>query len=138
MATNELASEGVDEQRSSVSRRTDSETCIDGFFCRCGTLREPTDSNGLVCPNGCRPPASGPDCELVSTTYQQQREDLTVVEGDELEAVGSVEFTRTEHCESCDESREVKAHVAQVRSADEPPTRQYTCAVCGHSWREEG
>lgn len=38
-------------------------------------------------------------------------------------------------CPKCENSR-AYYQMVQTRSADEPPTRIYTCTRCGYSWRE--
>ena len=70
---------------------------------------------------------------LVVTTPQEERAELRVAEGNEVLADDEgLTYSRTKHCESCEDERQVQAQVLQTRSADEPPTRQYTCRACGN------
>lgn len=110
---------------------------IDELFCGCGTLREPMPSGGLSCPDGCTQVGSG-KASLVLEIPQEKRGDLTIADGSELQDNDGLEYTRRKHCGACEEEQEVEARVAQTRSADEPPTRQYTCRDCGKRWREHG
>jgi len=108
------------------------------LFCECGSLREPLDASTKVCPNGCTT-VSNEDLtvgELVFERPQQERRDLRIVNGDEIQK--GPEYSRTKWCDSCAAERDVRAWVVQMRAADEPPTNKYECQQCGNRWNEHG
>lgn len=62
----------------------------------------------------------------------------TIEEHETVKDLGEVEDMRSTINETCPECGHDEAYyeLKQTRSADEAPTRFFTCAKCKHKWRE--
>ena len=100
-------------------------------FCpNCGAMLLPSEDK-LKC-NSC-----GYIKDLASTSneYSVSRK---VSEKPAVVNLGEAEDMRSQTTEICPECGHDKAYseIKQTRSADEAPTRFFTCTACKHSWRE--
>lgn len=98
-------------------------------FCpKCGAMMLPSDG-GLKC-NSC-----GYSDELSdNTAYELKRE---VEAGETVKMLGEdvdVGPVTTETCPECGNDK-ATYKLLQTRSADEAPTRIFTCTKCKHTWR---
>jgi len=115
---------------------------IDTLFCQCGSLLRPQKQGNKICPKGCQSQNNKVSSEEMTMVISQiQRPKLEVYDttenkSDTVEENGQQVYKRTKWCDKCDAERAVRAQIEQTRSADEPPTRLYTCKVCRKSWRE--
>lgn len=59
-------------------------------------------------------------------------------EGEDIPVLGDAAETQPKTNETCPECGHDEAHFTfqQTRAADEPETIIYTCAECGHRWRD--
>lgn len=115
---------------------------LDALFCERGQLRTPTEHGRFTCPCECAASDEQSALDQLTLVYEQQTlEGQRFAPDDALDPESDDEaqlsYTRTAHCSDCDAEQDVSAKVMQTRSADEPPTRHYTCKVCGKSWRED-
>jgi DNA-directed RNA polymerase subunit M len=99
-------------------------------FCpNCGAIMLPKD--GVLKCNSCDYSADSQDDE----SYKVQG---TIDEHETVQNLGKVEDMRSTINETCPECGHTEAYyeLKQTRSADEAPTRFFTCAKCNHKWRE--
>ena len=99
-------------------------------FCpECGAMMLPSD--GVLKCNSC-----GYSNELSDNNeYKLERE---VEAEDNVKMLGEETDMRSTIKETCPECGHDEAYyeLKQTRSADEAPTRFFTCAKCKHKWRE--
>ncbi|MGB9725658.1 MAG: transcription factor S [Fervidicoccaceae archaeon] len=110
-------------------------------FCpKCGTLMQPRRINGinyLVCPKcGYKEEVSSsqPTYKVANKIKHTVREKSIVIENDKIPET-LPKLKDAVYCPKCGHN-EVYYWTMQTRAADEPPTRFYKCAKCGHVWRE--
>ncbi|MGB9785019.1 MAG: transcription factor S [Fervidicoccaceae archaeon] len=110
-------------------------------FCpKCGTLMQPRRINGvnyLVCPKcGYKEEVSSsqPTYKVANKIKHTVREKSIVIENDKIPET-LPKLKDVVYCPKCGHN-EVYYWTMQTRAADEPPTRFYKCAKCGHVWRE--
>ncbi len=107
-------------------------------FCpECGSmlLPKPGDAGRLVCPN-CgyeEEVEENPFKTVVRVTHSPK--ERTIVVSSRSVPAGASRLKGKVRCPECGHD-EVYAWMQQTRAADEPPTRFYRCARCGHTWRE--
>lgn len=80
-------------------------------------------------------------CGYVKSLTKQDKEEYTIEEKveaeDNIKMLGDEENTQpttTEHCPKCGHDK-AAYKLLQTRSADEAPTRIFTCLKCKHTWR---
>mgnify|MGYP002523085451 FL=1 len=98
-------------------------------FCpECGAMMLP--NNGVLKCNSC-----GYSNELKSNEEYKVAGDIE--EHENVKMLGEVDDMRSTITETCPECGHDKAYyeLKQTRSADEAPTRIFTCAKCKHTWR---
>ena len=109
-------------------------------FCpRCGSLMMMRNIDGKmtwVCPScGYREAAEGgtPGFAILKQQIRHSEKERIIVVNDQkkLEALPKTRAI----CPKCG-YHEAYYWVVQTRRADEPPTRFFKCAQCGHVWRE--
>lgn len=99
-------------------------------FCPdCGSIMLPS-GDGLKCDTCGYEDSSEIDKNDYSVTKEIQTEDTVIVRGDE----SGMRSTVREICPECGHDR-ASYELIQTRSADEAPTRFFTCEECGHKWR---
>jgi DNA-directed RNA polymerase subunit M len=99
-------------------------------FCpECGAMMLP--NNGVLKCNKC-----GYSNENVDKSEYTVSEDVKA--GETVKMLGEDVDMRSTIKETCPECGHDEAHyeLKQTRSADEAPTRFFTCAKCKHKWRE--
>ncbi len=103
------------------------------MFCpKCGSLMFPVDGRLRCSSCGTERSVSGKDvtnAKVVRTTKERPAETLVLDEITETLPKTHVECPKCGHYEAFWVMR-------QTRAADEPTTRIYRCAKCGHTWRE--
>jgi DNA-directed RNA polymerase subunit M len=98
-------------------------------FCpKCGAMMLPSN-DGLKC-NKC----GYSDKELDNAEYTVSED---VKAGETVKVLGEDSDMRSTITETCPECGHDKAYyeLKQTRSADEAPTRIFTCTKCKHTWR---
>ncbi|MDR0911558.1 MAG: transcription factor S [Methanobrevibacter sp.] len=102
-------------------------------FCpKCGSMLKKTD-NTLICRCGYEEPLDNDSNIGVVTNVNQPKinsEDKVVMKGEELNTLP----TTNELCPNCGNTK-AGYKLIQTRSADEAPTRIFTCTKCKHTWR---
>lgn len=101
-------------------------------FCpECGGMLLP-DGDKLKCGTcGYEKDASNKDTEQFNVSEKIQSKNNVVDLGNEVD----VRPTTNVLCPECGNNK-AYFKLLQTRSADEAPTRIYTCVKCKHSWRE--
>ena len=98
-------------------------------FCpECGAMMLPND--GVLKCNSCGYSKSGDNSNL-EVKIDVEAEDTVKMLGEDVD-VGPI---TTETCPECGNDR-ATYKLLQTRSADEAPTRFFTCKKCKHKWRE--
>ncbi len=103
----------------------------------CGSLMRPTKKGGkivFVCPNCGHEarPGAGAGFSVTSKVVSDPAEKPVIIDNpDELISLPKVKVI----CPNCGNT-EAWLRIEQTRSADEPPTRIYTCVKCKYTWRE--
>ena len=98
-------------------------------FCpKCGAMLLPKE--GILKCNSCGYSNKLEDSE----NYKLSKE---IEEHENVKVLGEVEDMRSTIKETCPECGHDEAYyeLKQTRSADEAPTRIFTCAKCKHTWR---
>ena len=98
-------------------------------FCpECGAMMLP--NNGVLKCNSC-----GYSNEMKDSEDYKVSEEIE--EHENVKMLGEVDDMRSTINETCPECGHDKAYyeLKQTRSADEAPTRIFTCAKCKHTWR---
>jgi DNA-directed RNA polymerase subunit M len=100
-------------------------------FCpECGAMMLPKE--GVLKCNSC---GYSNESSADEESYKVQG---TIEEHETVKDLGEVEDMRSTIKETCPECGHDEAYyeLKQTRSADEAPTRFFTCAKCKHKWRE--
>ena len=99
-------------------------------FCpECGAMLLPRD--GILKCNTCGYEKGSTDKEEYKVSEEiKETEDNVKMLGEEVD----MRSTITEVCPECGHDK-AYYEIKQTRSADEAPTRIFTCAKCKHTWR---
>lgn len=112
-------------------------------FCpKCGTLMRPKREGGVtvfICPKcgykeGAENEKGQVSYKLTNKIKHTEKEKTIIVE-EKGAPEGLPRLKDVVYCPKCGHN-EVFYWTLQTRAADEPPTRFYKCAKCGHVWRE--
>ena len=103
-------------------------------FCpKCGAMMLP--NKGVLKCNSCGYSDESSNAEEYNISKKKELEETTdetvKVLGEDID----VRPTTTEVCPECGNDK-AYYEIKQTRSADEAPTRFFTCTACKHSWRE--
>ena len=100
-------------------------------FCpECGAMMLP--NNGVLKCNSCGYSDESSDNKEYKVSGKiTEHEETVKVLGEDID----VRPTTTEVCPKCGNDT-AYYEIKQTRSADEAPTRFFTCTACKHSWRE--
>ncbi len=102
---------------------------------KCGALMSPKVENGKVvfkCPRCGYEGTEGRALNITRRVAASPENKVVVIENpEELISLPKVKAV----CPKCGHT-EAYLRIEQTRSADEPPTRIYTCVKCKYTWRE--
>ena len=99
-------------------------------FCPdCGAMLLPKDGK-LQCKCGYVKETSQEDKEKYNVKEKVETEDNVKMLGEDINILPTV----NEHCPKCGHDK-AGYKLLQTRSADEAPTRIFTCLKCKHTWR---
>ena len=99
-------------------------------FCpKCGAMMLP--SNGVLKCNSCGYSNELSDDDEYAVSEKVESNETVKMLGEDVD----VRPTTTETCPECGNDK-AYYELKQTRSADEAPTRFFTCTECKHTWRE--
>ena len=99
-------------------------------FCpKCGAMMFPSD--GVLKCNSCGYSDELSNTNEYAVSRKVEAEETVKMLGEDID----VRPTTTEVCPECGNDK-AYYELKQTRSADEAPTRFFTCTECKHSWRE--